>query len=75
MSDWLRTAIEAEKDELLQKLESASEKTEIQEDVAACDRLLVRLRRMRELPPRAPSEEEHKAVDTIMAILERLPAA
>ena len=60
MSDWLREAIEAEKAELLQKLESVSEKTEIQEDVAACDRLLARLRRLRELPPRAPSEKERK---------------
>lgn len=42
------------------------------EEVAACDRLLARLRRFRELPPRAPSEKERKAVDSIIAILDRL---
>jgi len=74
MSDWLREAIQARRDELLQKLESASEKTEIEEDIAACDRLLERVRRRRELPPRAPTEQERKAVDA-MAIFDRLPSA
>jgi hypothetical protein len=38
-------AIEARRDELLQMLETAAEKTQIREDLAACERLLERLRR------------------------------
>jgi hypothetical protein len=48
---------------------------ERREEIAACDRLLARLKRIRGLPPRRPTEKERLLCDEIMAILDRLPAA
>lgn len=74
MSD-IWEAVENRKNKLLQKMESASasEKTAIQEDVAACYSLLGKLWRTRRLPSRPPTEEERGAVDNIVSILDRLP--
>jgi hypothetical protein len=48
---------------------------ERREEIAACDRLLARLQRIRGLPPRPPTEKERLLCDKIMAILDRLAAA
>jgi hypothetical protein len=44
----LESLIEEEKAELLEKLEQAADKARIEEELAACDQLLKRLRKMRQ---------------------------
>lgn len=46
----LENAIEAEKAELLHVLGGPSEKVQILEELAACERLLARLRKAQDLP-------------------------
>jgi hypothetical protein len=44
----LESLIEEEKAELLEKLEQAADNARIEEELAACDQLLKRLRKMRQ---------------------------
>jgi hypothetical protein len=71
----LESLIEEEKAELLEKLEQAADKARIEEELAACELLLKRLREIRDLPPQPLSEKERLVFDKIVEILDRLPAA
>jgi hypothetical protein len=55
----LENSLQEEKAESLRKLEGGADKARISEEVAACERLLARLRRMYpELPPHLTDGEE-----------------
>jgi hypothetical protein len=68
----LEAVLEKGKAELLKELEQFPNSDRIKADLAASDRLLERLRRMRDLTPQPISEEERRLCDTLIAVLDRL---
>jgi hypothetical protein len=68
----LERAFEEQRSELLEKLEQAGDKAQIERELAACERLQARLREMRDLPPQPISEKDRLLCDKIIAVLDRL---
>ena len=69
----IEEAIEQERTELLQKAGDRGGEGDILASIAACDRLLVRVRQRRDLPPQPLGSAQRKAAVAIIKILDRLP--
>ena len=68
----LERAFEEQRAELLERLEQADDKSQIEKELAACERLMANLREMRDLPPQPISEKDRLLCDKIIAVLDRL---